>query len=88
MEDRDRIFEGGPYFYAAASLYMWPWTMNFVPERETFTSVLVWIRLFSLPLNYWMPQYLKAIGNKLGHFINISKVTLQGKYTSFAHICV
>lgn len=32
MEDRDRIFEGGPYFYASAALYMRPWTMNFVSE--------------------------------------------------------
>ena len=41
LEDKDKVFEGGPYFYAAAGLYMWPWMMNFVPERETFTSVLV-----------------------------------------------
>ena len=32
MEDRDRIFEGGPYFYVAAGLYMCPWMMNFVLE--------------------------------------------------------
>ena len=32
MEDRDRIFEGGPYFFVATGLYMRPWTMNFVPE--------------------------------------------------------
>jgi len=88
MEDRDRIFEGGPYFFAAVGLYMRPWMMNFVPERETFTSILVWIRLYSLPLDYWMPESLKAIGNKLGHFLKISKVTLRGKYTSYARICL
>jgi len=76
IEDRDKIFEGGPYFFAAAGLYMWPWMMNSVQERETFTSVLVWIRLYSLPLDYWMSKYLKAIGNKLGHFLKISEATL------------
>lgn len=88
MEDRDRIFEGGPYFYVATGIYMRPWTMNFVPERETFTSVPIWIRLYSLPLDYWMPESLKVIGNKLGHFLKISEATLQGKYTSYACICV
>ena len=88
LEDKDRIFQGGPYFYAAAGLYMRPWVMNFVPERETFTSVPVWIRLYSLPLEYWQPESLKAIGNKLRHFIKISEATLRGKYTSFARICV
>ena len=24
IEDKDKVFEGGPYFYAAAGLYMWP----------------------------------------------------------------
>ena len=88
MEDRDKIFEGGPYFFVAVGLYMRPWTMNFVPKRETFTLVPVWIRLYSLPLDYWMPESLKAIGNKLGHFLKISEATLRGKYTSFVRICV
>ena len=75
LEDKDRVFEGGPYFYATSSLYMRPWMMNFVLEGETFTSVPVWIRLYSLPLDYWMPEPFKAIGNKLGHFIKISEAT-------------
>lgn len=52
IEDKDMVFEGGPYFYAAAGLYMWPWMMNFVPEHETFASIPVWVRLYSLPLDY------------------------------------
>jgi len=62
--------------------------MNFVLERETFTSVLVLIRLCSLPLDYFLSKSLKAIGNKLWQFINISDVTLRDRYTSFAQICV
>jgi len=62
--------------------------MNFVLERETFTSVPFWVRLYSLPLDYWQLESLKVIGNKLGHFVKIPKATMWGKYTSFAHICV
>ena len=32
LEDKDKIFEGGPYFFAMAGLYMRPWMMNFVPQ--------------------------------------------------------
>ena len=39
IEDKDRVFEGGPYFYATARLYMRPWKMYFVPERETFIGL-------------------------------------------------
>jgi len=41
IEDKDKVFEGGPYFYVAAGFYMRPWMMNFVLEQETFTSVSV-----------------------------------------------
>eukprot|EP00253_Pinus_taeda_P025496 PITA_25496 len=88
IEDKDRVFEGGPYFYAVAGLYMRLWMMNFVPERETFTSVLVWVRLYSLPLDYWQIKSLSAIGNKLGRFVKASEATKRGKYTSFARVCV
>jgi len=88
IEDKDRVFEGVPYFYVAAGLYMRPWIMNFVPERETFTSVLVWVRLYSLPLDYWQTMSLTTIGNKLGQFVKASKATRRGKYTSFSRICV
>ncbi len=62
--------------------------INFVPERETFTSVPVWVRLYSLPLDYWQNESLAAIGNKLGRYVKASEATRRGKYTSFARICV
>lgn len=52
IADKDNVFEGGPYFYATAGLYMWPWMMNIVPKRKTFTLVRVWVRLYSLPLDH------------------------------------
>jgi len=69
LVDKYWVFEGGTYFYTVAGLYMRPWVMNFAPERETFTLVPVWVRLYSLPLDYWLPESLKDIGNKLGHFL-------------------
>ncbi len=88
IEDKDRIFEGGPYFYATAGLYMRPWIMNFVLEKDTFTSIPVWVRLYFLPLHYWKNESLAAIGNKLGHYVKAFEATRRGKYTSFARICV
>lgn len=64
------------------------WIMNFVPERETFTSVLVWVRLYSPHLDYWQTHSLSPIRNNLGRFIKAFEATRRGKYTSFARICV
>lgn len=76
LEDKDKVFEGGPCFYTTIGLYMRPWVMNSVPKREMFTSITIWIRLYSLPLDYWFLESLEAIGNKRGNFIKISDATL------------
>jgi hypothetical protein len=36
LEDRDRVFEGGPYFHASVGLYMRPWKENLSPEKRDF----------------------------------------------------
>ena len=48
----------------------------------------VWIRLFSLPSEYWDLDTLKDIGNTLGEFIKVLEQTKVQRYTSFARICV
>jgi hypothetical protein len=88
LEDRDKVFEGGPYFHASTRLYMQPWKENFSPEKETLKKVSVWMRLYSLPLYYWLPSTFEAIGNKLEKYIKTVEVTLRGRYTSYARICI
>lgn len=75
IEGRDRIFEGGPYFLSSVGLYMQPWKENFTPKQETFTSIPLWIKIYSLPLEYWLPKTLEAIGNSLGDFLKLSEAT-------------
>ena len=41
LEDKDRIVEGGPYFFNSTGLYMTFWKENFMPEQEYFTRILV-----------------------------------------------
>ena len=48
----------------------------------------IWIRLFSLPGEYWDPDTLRDIGNALGEFIKVSEQTKVHRYTSFSRICV
>ena len=88
QEDKDRILEGGPYFFFSAGLYLCPWKERFNPETEDLTVAPVWIRLFSLPGEYWDLDILRDIGNALGEFIKVSEQTKAQRYTSFARICV
>jgi hypothetical protein len=88
LEDKDRIFEGGPYFYNSVGLYLCFWTDCFCPEKENFAYAPVWIRLYSLPQEFWLEEILLGIGNTLGKYVKSSEATKQRKYTSYARICV
>jgi hypothetical protein len=88
LEDKDRIFENGPYFFNSAGLFLRFWTERFSPDKEDFTMAPVWIRLYSLPQEFWLEEILTGIGNTIGLYVRASEATKQRKYTSYARICV
>jgi hypothetical protein len=88
LEDRDKVFEGGPYFHASAGLYMRPWKENLSPEKKTFKNVPVWLRIYSMSLEYGLPSTSEEIRNKLQKNVKTSEATLKGRYTSYARICI
>jgi hypothetical protein len=88
LEDKDRIFENGSYFFNSAGLFLRFWTERFSPDKEDFTMAPVWIRLYSLPQEFWLEEILMGIGNTLGQYVRASEATRQRKYTSYARICV
>jgi len=88
VEDRNRVFEGGPYFFNSAGLYLRYWKEKFNPDKEDLTVAPIWVRLYSLPTEYWLPEILEDIGNTLGNFVKVSEQTKLSRYTSYARICV
>ena len=88
LEDKVRIFDNDPYLYGEASLHMRYWTEKFNLDKEDFTCVSVWIRLYFLPQEFWNEEVFSGIGNTLGSYIKIAEITLQKRYTSFARICL
>jgi hypothetical protein len=88
LENIDKVFEGGAYFHASTGLYMRMWKEKFSPEKETFKNVPVWLKFYSLPLDYWLSSTLEANRNKLGKYVKTSEEALKGRYTSYARICI
>jgi hypothetical protein len=59
-----------------------------LPRKKTFKNVPLWLRFYSLPLDYWLSSTFEAIGNKLGKYVKTLEETLKGRYTSYARICI
>jgi len=49
LEDINRIFDGGPYFFNSMGLFLGFWIEKFIPESEDFANAPSWLRLYSLP---------------------------------------
>jgi hypothetical protein len=88
LEDKDRIFDNRPYFYNSAGLFLRFWTDRFSPEQEDFSTAPVWIRLYSLPQEFWLEEILMGIGSTVGQYVKASEATKIRKYTSYARICI
>lgn len=73
LEDKFRIMDEGPYFFNSAGLYLRNWVARFNSDKEDLTWAPVWIKMYSLPEEYWDEGLLKDIGNGLGEYIKVAE---------------
>lgn len=52
LEDKERIFEGGPYFMNNAGLFLRHWEDSYNPDHEKMIATPIWVRLFDLPMKF------------------------------------
>ena len=88
IEGGEWIFKEGPYFFNLAGLHPRYWVEKFNLKNVDFTPALVWIKLYSLPREFWDEETLAGTGKILGSFVKTLKVTRMGRYTTHARICV
>lgn len=70
LEDKDLIFQNGPYFFENGGIYLNKWTLYFDPIEDIYSSILVWLKIPHLPLAYWGDDCLKAMKNSLGKYVD------------------
>ena len=61
---------------------------DFHPHVMKISTTAVWIRLEQLPIEYYHPEFLKHVGNKLGKLLKIDVVTSAAIRGRFARLCV
>lgn len=87
-QERANIINQGPWFWGSAGLFITPWFSDFDAATMIVTKMPVWVRLHGLPLHFWHPTVLIAIGNSLGKILKMDEErTSRGLFT-FARICV
>ncbi|CAN1796991.1 hypothetical protein LINPERHAP1_LOCUS21102 [Linum perenne] len=78
---------GGPWkmydYYIAVS----QWSPSF-NEEEEIKSILTWVRLPKLPIQYFNSLAVHRIGNTIGRTVRLDLATSEGSRCRYARVCV
>ncbi|XP_020265392.1 uncharacterized protein LOC109840960 [Asparagus officinalis] len=86
--DYQHVLEGGPWIVGGHYLTVRRWSPYFKPSTDQITSVIAWIRLPELPLEFYSHIALKRIAAKVGKVVRIDGNTQNAVRGSFARVCV
>jgi hypothetical protein len=87
-EDLNRIWSIGTWNLKPGLLRLSAWTSDFKPEELKITHAQVWVRMYGLPQEYWMPTTLFAIASGLGTPLSLDTATQQRTFGHFARVLV
>ncbi|KAK2995285.1 hypothetical protein RJ640_013494 [Escallonia rubra] len=87
-EDYRKALEQGPWFIGTNYLSVQTWTPNFNPHVRSVSSMAIWIRLNSLPLEYFDREILTLIGKQIGTPLRIDAITNSISKGRFARLCI
>jgi hypothetical protein len=87
-EDLNRIWSTGTWNLKPGLLRLSAWTNDFKPEELKITHAQVWVRIYGLSQEYWMPTTLFAIASGLGTPLSLDTATQQRTYGHFARVLV
>lgn len=86
--EREEILYSGPYTISGMPFLLkkWPPTLNFLSEVPSI--ILLWIRSYNLPLNYWEPKPLTKNASHFGEPLFVDECTKNHSTISYARVLV
>ena len=59
------------WFYGMIPILLKRWIPLFNPDSEQMDTMVIWVRLPILPLEFWNPASLKDLGNAIGKYLEV-----------------
>ena len=87
MEHRNRVFEGGPYFYNQVGLFIKP-CIHVLIYLKRFLLEFLFGFIYLAPQEFLREDILHKIASLLGKLVVVATQTLDKMMISFARICV
>lgn len=87
-EDYESILKRSSWFIGEHFLSIRPWEPDFHSATANVSSVVVWIRLNELPIEYYNAEVLLQIGKSIGTMLRVDTHTASESRGRFARLCV
>ena len=88
IKDYHHALMDGSWFVGDQYMHVQAWEADFHPQIAKITTTAVWIWLEQLPIEYYHPEFLKHVGNKLGKLLKIDAITNAAIRGRYARVCV
>jgi hypothetical protein len=87
-EDYKHALFEGPWMVADHVFIVQRWRPLFLLNAEASHKVAIWVRISRLPIELYNDTFLKRIGNSMGTFLKMDRLTSIHSRGKFARICV
>ena len=88
LKDYHHVLMDGLWFVGEQYLHVQVWETDFHPHIAKISTTAVWIHLEQLPIEYYHPEFLKHVDNKLGKLLKVDAITSATIRRRYAWVCV
>ncbi|GAV87229.1 DUF4283 domain-containing protein, partial [Cephalotus follicularis] len=85
---RDLVLSNAPWEVWGAYLALRRWEEGMSLSKDSFSSILVWVKLYNVPSDLWTKTGLSYVASALGVPLCMDAATTAGNCLSFARVCV
>ncbi|OMO68562.1 reverse transcriptase [Corchorus capsularis] len=87
-EDYRHVLDGGPWIIGGHYLTVWQWCPNFQPDSDVINTIIAWVRLPQLPMEYYSAMAIRRITSRVGRVIRLDRTTETVERGGFTRVCV
>lgn len=87
-DSKNKVLEGGPYFFSRRYLVLKEWERMLAPSTEHPSTIPVWVKIHKLPLECWTEEGLSRIASKIGKPLHVDVATAGQQRIAFARVCI
>lgn len=69
-EELDVIFRNNPYILVLSGMYLNQWYPDFNLDEDISMTIPIQVKLPCLPLSLWSDDQLRAVGNRVGKYLD------------------